>query len=293
MADIVPGVHLSTMRDITDRVRAEEALADSERRFRTMAESAQDAIYRLRVEPELAFEYLNPAVTAISGFPVEAFHANPFLYLERAHPEDAPKLDPSRLSPGITTSVTLRLQHADGHWLWLEDNRTLIVEDGRPVGVQGVVRDITNQERTRQAMQIALAAQRRATERLRAADELKNAFLTAVSHELRTPLTSVLGYAETLSARGQELSPGPGATAARPTGRQRPAARRPARVICSTSGVSAGARSTSSGSPPTSPTWPASWPPTSTWAGAGWRSTPNRPQPRSTRGWWSGSCTTC
>ena len=94
-----PGVHLSTMRDITDRARR-GGTGGQRARFRTMAESAQDAIYRLRVEPELAFEYLNPAVTAISGFPVEAFHANPFLYLERAHPEDAPKLDPSRLSPG-------------------------------------------------------------------------------------------------------------------------------------------------------------------------------------------------
>ena len=172
-----------------------------------MAESAQDAIYRLRLEPELAFEYMNPAVEAISGFPVAAFRDNPFLYLERAHPEDAPALDPSRLPPGATTTVQLRFQHADGHWIWLEDNRSLIVEGGRAVGVQGVVRDVTRQERTRQAMEIALAAQRRAAERLRAADELKNTFLTAVSHELRTPLTSVLGYAETLSSRGEQLAP--------------------------------------------------------------------------------------
>ncbi len=98
VADIVPGVHLSTRCATSPTAHAPR------RRSRTasscsapMAESAQDAIYRLRLEPELAFEYMNPAVEAISGFPVAAFRDNPFLYLERAHPEDAPALDPSRL----------------------------------------------------------------------------------------------------------------------------------------------------------------------------------------------------
>lgn len=49
--------------------------------------------------------------------------------------------------------------------------------------------------------------ERQATERLRALDEMKNAFLAAVSHELRTPLTSVLGFAETLEQNGENVDP--------------------------------------------------------------------------------------
>ncbi len=206
VADIVPGVHLSTLRDITARKQAERALAASEEQFRSMADSAQDAIYRLRLEPEVAFDYVNPAVEALSGFPLQAFYDNPFLYQERAHPDDRDQLDPAGLLPGPLTTIRVRFQHADGHWVWLEDRRSAIVEGGRPVGAQGVIRDTTLRERTEGALRDALQAERQAAERLRAADELKSGFLQAVSHELRTPLTSLVGYTRTLIGRADQLT---------------------------------------------------------------------------------------
>lgn len=207
VANIVPGVHLSTLRDITDRKRTERALAASETRFRTMAESAQDAIYRLRLEPELAFDYLNAAAESISGYPRQAFYDNPLLYRERAHPDDTDELDRVRVSPERTSTVTVRFQRADGSWIWLEDRRTAVIEDGHITGVQGIIRDITAREQTEQALRGALHSEQQAAERLRAIDELKSGFLQAVSHELRTPLTSVLGYARTLDGRADQLTP--------------------------------------------------------------------------------------
>lgn len=207
VANIVPGIHLSTLRDVTDRRRAEEALADSEGRFRAMAESAQDAIYRLRFVPEPTFDYLNPAVEELSGFTLQALHDNPMLYLERAHADDVHHLDPTNLGPDITSTVRIRFRRADDSWIWLEDRRTPIIEDGTTVGVQGVMRDVTAQEQADRALREALAAERRAADRLRAIDDLKSSFLQAVSHELRTPLTSVLGYARTLATRAEVLTP--------------------------------------------------------------------------------------
>lgn len=51
----------------------------------------------------------------------------------------------------------------------------------------------------------ALARERRAAERLRAAADVRQTFLRAVSHELRTPLAGVIGYAETLQQHRREL----------------------------------------------------------------------------------------
>ncbi|HEX6130951.1 MAG TPA: ATP-binding protein, partial [Actinomycetota bacterium] len=63
---------------------------------------------------------------------------------------------------------------------------------------QGVMYDITDRKRAEQDLRQALALERDAVERLREADELKDAFLTAVSHDLRTPLSTILGIAVTL-----------------------------------------------------------------------------------------------
>ncbi|HVL80461.1 MAG TPA: PAS domain S-box protein [Actinomycetota bacterium] len=88
--------------------------------------------------------------------------------------------------------------------------------DGRGLasGVISILADITERKRLEEALvesgqryAEAYEQERRATERLRALDSMKDTFLTAVSHELRTPLTTVLGFATTLENDGHRLSP--------------------------------------------------------------------------------------
>jgi len=74
--------------------------------------------------------------------------------------------------------------------------------DGKIAGVVGLGVDVTERYRAEEVLRDALQREQQAAERLRALDEMKNAFLTAVSHELRTPLTSVLGFAQTLTRDG-------------------------------------------------------------------------------------------
>ena len=69
-------------------------------------------------------------------------------------------------------------------------------------------RDLEERVRERTIeLERALGTEREAARRLRALDEMKNAFLTAVSHELRTPLTSILGGALTLEQLGLAVTP--------------------------------------------------------------------------------------
>ena len=69
-----------------------------------------------------------------------------------------------------------------------------------------IVKDITLRRRMEREVRKALEAERAATSRLRALDEMKNAFLNAVSHELRTPLSVVLGSSMTLERLGLDLT---------------------------------------------------------------------------------------
>jgi PAS domain S-box-containing protein len=68
-------------------------------------------------------------------------------------------------------------------------------------GVTGYVctsEDVTEEVAARQALVDALETERRAAERLREVDQVKDTFVSSVSHELRTPITSIVGYLEML-----------------------------------------------------------------------------------------------
>jgi PAS domain S-box-containing protein len=107
-----------------------------------------EMVYRWRVHPEWAIEYISPAVERLTGHPPEDFYANPTLGLQLVVEEDRPIIrglmeDPSeRAEP-----VLVRWRHSDGSIVWTEILRLpLRDENGRIVVVEGVMRDVTRQK---------------------------------------------------------------------------------------------------------------------------------------------------
>lgn len=187
-------------QDLSERHRVASALSRSEEQFRALAENVQDVIYRVDVgdgPPRL--EYVSPVARTVLGVDHEALVREPSLLLERMHPADAGNVLRSTEDVVQAGSGPLRWRwrHRDGHWLVMEDRRSVLEEDGHPVAIVGVVRDVTEEHEAALRTQQELASERRISERLRHLDEMRTVFLSAVSHELRTPLTSVVGFAET------------------------------------------------------------------------------------------------
>ncbi|HXX90803.1 MAG TPA: PAS domain S-box protein [Acidimicrobiales bacterium] len=81
------------------------------------------------------------------------------------------------------------------------------IEDamGAVTGLRGVDIDLTERHEVEHALQMAVERERAAAEELRAADRLKDDFLSTVSHELRTPLTSIVGFAALLESGDETL----------------------------------------------------------------------------------------
>jgi len=147
-----------------ERLATKAALVESEKRYRRLVENAPDVIYRLRVLPDLAFEYVNPAAAAVTGYTPEEHYTDPGLGQRIVDPDDHPLLEAvARGEISLESPRVLRLRHKDGRVIWAEVRNTPVVDkDGRLVAVEGVIRDVTEQHQTVEALQRATSDLERA-----------------------------------------------------------------------------------------------------------------------------------
>lgn len=134
------------VNDITERLKAERALAESERRFRNLAENAPDLIYHYQLYPERKFTYVSPSSTRIIGYTPEEHYADPDLGFKLIVSDDKPLLESALdMKPGSgPVQITLRWKHKDGHTIWTDQrNVPIFDESGRLVAIEGIARDVT------------------------------------------------------------------------------------------------------------------------------------------------------
>ncbi|HLK11318.1 MAG TPA: CHASE3 domain-containing protein [Candidatus Binatia bacterium] len=189
---------IGTIADVDERRRAEEALRESEARFRSMADAAPVMIWMAGLDKGCT--YLNASWLAFTGrsFAEEAGDG----WTAGVHPDDL---------PGYLTTyreafdarrpfrAEYRLRRADGAYRWLLDTGTPRLDgDGRFVGFIGSCIDITERKAAEAERESLLATAERMRAEAEAASRAKDAFLATVSHELRTPLSPVLLWARML-----------------------------------------------------------------------------------------------
>jgi PAS domain S-box-containing protein len=155
--------------------KASDLLRDVDERFRLLAEHAQDVIYRYRVAPPRGFEYVNPAVTALTGYTPEEHYADPDLGSKLVYPDDREKLE-SLLDPESAGGLlTVRWIRKDGAVLWTEQHNVPIHDEhGNLIAIEGIARDVTERKRTEGVLR-----------------SLQDEFISSISHDLRTPLAAI------------------------------------------------------------------------------------------------------
>ncbi|MHB8790133.1 MAG: PAS domain S-box protein [Desulfobulbaceae bacterium] len=139
-----------SLRETTKYRRAELELAESEERFRRMAETSGDIIFQL--EPCGRFTYVSPAVGAFGYEPgqVQGRLLSAFI------PADELRKANKALSEVVRgkeiSLLELRVLKADGSAVVCEISATPVTRDGAVVGVQGIARDITERKRTEEIL---------------------------------------------------------------------------------------------------------------------------------------------
>ncbi|MGE5578881.1 MAG: HD domain-containing phosphohydrolase [Bacillota bacterium] len=142
----IEGVIL-VFRDVTNERRQQRALRDSEARFRLIAEHTSDIIFRLKLKPELKFDYLSPGVIQVLGHTPEEVYADSSLLAKALLPEDH-ALGEAVLSGtyGFEKPFTLRWRRGRDT-VWTEQRAAGVYDaDGNLVAIDGIARDVTEQK---------------------------------------------------------------------------------------------------------------------------------------------------
>ncbi len=191
---------LTAARDISERIKAEMNLRESEERYRMLADNISELIYLF--DPQrLRFTFATPSVHSMFGYTIEEFLELPFdklltppsfeTAIQAIKDELARGQEPEN---GNLKYITLELEgyRKDGSTIWTETiGRIFFDKDGNPLYLLGVSRDLTQRKETEEAM-------KQARDAAEAANRAKSEFLANMSHEIRTPMNGVIGMTELL-----------------------------------------------------------------------------------------------
>lgn len=156
------------IRDISDRTAAEQTIRESEAKFRSMVENANDIIYLLT--PEGLFSYVTPNCAQIWGYHPSELQGTS--YTKFVHPEDLPAYQEALAQPIESgqqqAGIEYRIRHKDSSWRWHASNLSAVHNSrGRVLSVIGIAHDITARVLAEAARQKSEAQLRQSETQLR------------------------------------------------------------------------------------------------------------------------------
>jgi len=174
---------------IRQRQKADEALAGSEEKHRTIIENIEDGYYEIDLNGQLAI--FNDSFRKITGYAAEQLQQ--LDYRRLLTPVETEKVlgafDKVNRTGRAIKDLGFVIVRKDGARRWVETSVSPITgTHGEPDGYRGILRDVTRRRQADALKQEKMAAE--------AASRSKSEFLANMSHEIRTPLNAIIGLVE-------------------------------------------------------------------------------------------------